>query len=81
MVLTEADVKVGKTYRAKRFVQGFSGNNDRYVLWISPDRRKVQYDSDTVRRGRSYPIVGMDVFLRWAKEEVKVEAPACSLSS
>lgn len=70
MNLIEADIQVGKTYRAKRFRSGLGANNDRYILWISPDRQYVQYDSDTVRNGYKYPKVTMDQFLRWAREKV-----------
>ena len=76
MTLTEKDIVVRQTYRAKRFREWLGFTNDRTVLWIgtSLDRsanqvRKVQYDSDTVKDGRSYPIIEMAKFLKWAKEE------------
>ena len=66
--LTEKDLKVGKTYRGKRFRQLMDWNNDRIILWMND--RNVQYDSDTVRDGRNYPTVTIQQFLNWAKEEV-----------
>ena len=67
--LTREDLKLGHTYRAKRFKQsGFGTNNDRVILHIGSD--SVQYDSDTVRTGRHYPSVSFEKFLKWAKEDV-----------
>ena len=71
--LTAEDVKVGSTYRAKRFTQFLTATNDRHVVWISSDRSEVQYDSDTVAVGRRLPRVSMEKFLKWAKGEVAVE--------
>lgn len=74
-MLTKEDLKVGSTYRAKRYreiMMSFNtlgGNNDRTIVWMSDT--KVQYDSDTVRIGRRLPTIGIEVFLRWAKEEIK----------
>jgi hypothetical protein len=68
--LKQEDIAVGKWYRAKRFRDLMIYNNDRVVLWISPDRKEVQYDSDTVRIGMRRPTTTMEKFLRWAKEEI-----------
>ena len=57
------EIQVGKEYRGKT-------PYTRYVLYISPDRTQVQYDSDSVGIGRSYPTVSMEKFARGAKEEV-----------
>ena len=73
-VLTAEDIKVGSTYRGKRFQQFFNSTNDRVVVWMSSDRSEVQYDSDTVSVGRRLPRVSMEQFLRWAKCEHKEEA-------
>jgi hypothetical protein len=70
-VLTAEDIKVGSTYRGKRFQQFFSSTNDRVVVWMSSDRSEVQYDSDTVPIGRRLPRVSMEQFLRWVKCEHK----------
>jgi hypothetical protein len=73
MVTTELkpeDIAYGKWYRGKRFREGFFVNNDRVVVWISPDRKEVQYDSDTVKMGQRRPVISMEKFLKWAKEEV-----------
>lgn len=69
--LTKENIQVGKTYRGKRFIKNsFDYTNDRYVVWISADKTKVQYDSDTVKTGRHYPTIEMDKFLKWVKMEV-----------
>lgn len=69
--LTKDDIQVGKTYRGKRFIKsGFGYTNDRYVVYISPNKTQVQYDSDTVKTGRHYPTIDMDKFLKWVKMEV-----------
>lgn len=74
-VLQAADIKVGHTYRGKRY-KGFLGySNDRIV--IAMNLGSVQYDSDTVSNGRYYPTVSLAVFLRWAKTDV-TESPDVS---
>jgi len=75
--LKQEDIAVGKWYRAKRFNEGIFGNinNDRVVLWISSDRKEVQYDSDTVKMGQRRPVVPMEKFLKWVKEEVPAGNP------
>lgn len=71
LVLTAEDIRVGLTYRAKRPQKQYGEVvDDRYVLYVSPDRQIVQYDSQTVRNGRHYPKVSMERFLRWARCEV-----------
>lgn len=71
--LTKEDIQVGKTYRGKRFLQSTWGStNDRYIVYISQDKTRVQYDSDTVKNGRHYPTIDMDKFLKWAKMEVVI---------
>lgn len=68
--LTDVELIVGHYYRGKRFKELFDVNNDRIILYISPDGQQVQYDSDTVRIGQQRPLVDADKFLRWAKEDV-----------
>ena len=71
MSITEADIVVGGTYRAKRYREYIFGcNNDRCVLWISEDRTKVQYDSSTVKIGQRRPIIPMEKFVKWTKERI-----------
>ena len=75
MIATELkpeDIAVGKWYRGKKFKEGIFGNmnNDRVVRWISPDRKEVQYDSDTVKLGQRRPTVSMEKFVKWVKDEV-----------
>lgn len=73
--LTADQIKVGATYRGKRFQSGFAGiTNDRRVLWVSQDRQSVQYDSDTVKQGARFPTVTMHKFLNWAKHELPAQA-------
>ena len=64
------EIQVGKWYRGKRFLSNpIYGSNDRIVVWISTDRKKIQYDSDTVHIGRHLPMITMEKFLKWAKQE------------
>ena len=71
-------VQVNKTYRGKRRRRGFDYRDfsdvydDRTVLWISVDRKFVQYDHPFITNGRAYPMTTMDKFLKWAKEEILV---------
>ncbi len=72
--LTEKDIHAGKYYRAKnprRTLDG--GYNDRRIIYVSRDRRHVQYDSYTVANGRNYPIILMEKFLSWAGKEITKE--------
>ena len=70
--LTKDDLRVGATYRGKRYRAGlFGGNNDRTIVWMNRELTRVQYDSDTVAIGRRLPIVDIDKFLKWAKNEVR----------
>lgn len=71
--MNESEIEVGKTYQAKRPAYSLMGRNDRYVLWISQDRTRVQYDGPAVANGRHYPKIEMERFLKWAKCEVKEE--------
>ena len=75
MDLKAEDIKAGHLYRAKRFRKTPSGgNNDRVVLHITKpffgDPPQVQYDSHTVRDGLHYPMVSIEEFLKWAKEDI-----------
>jgi hypothetical protein len=72
--LTIDDIKVGKVYRGNRPIKRWGEIvNDRVVLRITP-MGYVQYDSNVVRVGRHYPVVGITEFLRWASHEVMEEA-------
>jgi hypothetical protein len=73
-VLGSEDLKVGSTYRGKHPVKDLDGDyNDRFILWISKDRTRVQYDSNAVKDFRHYPVVSVEKFLEWAKCEVVKE--------
>jgi hypothetical protein len=70
--LTAADIKVGRTYEAKRIALVSSENlaNDRQVLYVNLHMTEVQYDSPTVRGGAAYPVLSMEKFLKWARRDV-----------
>lgn len=73
-VLTVMDIRVGRWYRAKRPQKiWYGGFNDRYVLWLSPLRKKVQYDGPVVKTGAHFPMVDMYAFLNWASHDVTDE--------
>ena len=67
MTFTEEDIKVNKIFRGK------DKRIFRQVLWVGKNRltgdESVQYDSNTVGRGRHYPKTTMTAFLKWAKED------------
>lgn len=82
--LTENDIKIGKTYRAKKPREAVFSNDkdDRTVLWIgrsyiydrSAKRKRtclcVQYDSPFLSIGRHFPKTTMHAFLNWASHEI-----------
>ena len=75
--LTAEDVQVGRCYEAKRpvavsFPLVF---NDRQVLWVSPTRDMVQWDSPSLGLGARYRTVKMVAFLKWAGRDVTGEMP------
>ena len=77
MSLTMENLEVGSWYRAKKIRKDFWGQpNDRQVLWLGKQMYQgkytdcVQYDSNTVKDGRRYPIVSVEAFLKWAKEKI-----------
>lgn len=74
MDLKAEDIIVGHLYRGKRYRKSAGGfDNDRVVLHINKPLfgdPQVQYDSYTVPNGRHYPMVSMEKFLKWAKEDI-----------
>src|SRR6266849_4756633 len=72
VAFTADDIKPGRCYEAKRpVVVGYYRElNDRQVKWVNSFRTQVQYDSPTVSDGRSYPIISMEKFLKWAGRDV-----------
>jgi hypothetical protein len=73
--MEDKDIKLGAFYRAKKPRKLFDGGyDDRKVLWISNDKRSVQYDSPTIGLGRHYPTVPIDKFLKWVGREITREA-------
>ena len=70
--LTAEDLRVGKTYRAKKPRKaGVFGDeyNDRTIIWR--DEHRIQYDGPAVPAGRHYPKVAVEAFLAWADREVE----------
>jgi len=70
MELTKKDIVIGHTYRGKHPRKHvFTGDyDDRTVLWVGAE--SVQYDSNAVGRGRHYPKVPMERFLKWADSDI-----------
>jgi hypothetical protein len=75
--MEEKNIQPGKCYEAKKPVPyGFyEWMNDRMVLWISSDRREVQYDAPGIKVGRHYPTTTMTAFLKWAGRDVTALMP------
>ena len=74
--LTAENIQINHVYSAKNTQKNISGEyNDRMIVWISPDRTQVQYDSSTLRFGRNYPKVSMETFVRWAEGDVTDDTP------
>lgn len=73
--MSELELKRGSIYRAKRplrvtdFFKDFV--NDRQIMYVGADM--VQYDSPSVPRGRHYPTVTKEAFLKWAGRELTAE--------
>lgn len=67
------ELKVGRTYRAKRPANCRGYFNDRTVLYI--DIYDVQYDGPAVAIGRHYPRVTKEKFLSWADQDVTDKLP------
>lgn len=59
--LRPEDIEVGIWYAGKR-----RDTTNRLVIWISLDRKTVQYDGAAVKDGQSYPRVSIEKFLSWA---------------
>jgi len=70
MSLQPSDLKVGRVFSAKRPRSSGSLLNDRQIVYVSPLGDQVQYDSPAVAFGRKLPIVTVDEFLKWAKDDV-----------
>lgn len=75
--MSELELKVGRTYRAKkpRPVPGDYAPlvNDRTIKWIGAF--EVQYDGPAVSMGRHYPKVSHEQFRKWADRDVTDELP------
>ena len=77
MKATVSNFKVGQTYAAKKPRKIFLGLssywNDRQILWVGTD--SIQYDSPTINDGRKYPTTTLEVFRKWAGENVTAKMP------
>jgi hypothetical protein len=62
------EIEVGKWYKAKN-----KNRPARFVLYISPDRGRVQIDGDEVRSGSKYPFKTMESFLGWCGGVAKTD--------
>lgn len=75
--MSELELKVGRTYRAKK--PGRAGTNfrpevnDRTITWLGA--YELQYDGPSVAFGRHYPKVTREKFLEWAAKDVTDELP------
>lgn len=73
------DLKVGRVYRAKRprvvHTLGGSYINDRQILYISPFKETIQYDSPKVGFGSKYPVISVEKFLKWAAKDITDSLP------
>ncbi|MEH3398773.1 hypothetical protein ELP90_10420 [Enterobacter hormaechei subsp. xiangfangensis] len=73
----QLEIKVGRTYRAKR-PRG-TGTifqplvNDRTVIWIGMN--ELQYDGPAVKNGSHYPRISLEKFRAWAERDVTDELP------
>jgi hypothetical protein len=55
--------------------RAYSGRGTpRWVIWMSADRERLQYDGQSVRLGARYPSVTTERFANWAKAEISADA-------
>lgn len=68
MPLSPLSLIPGRVYRAQkpRCSKGYF--NDRQIIWVND--AQVQYDGPAVTTGRSYPIIAITDFLKWASHDV-----------
>lgn len=66
--MEKEQVEVGKWYKSKN-----PHRSARYVLYISPDKKRVQIDGDEVKFGSRYPFKTMDQFLKWCGGRAKTD--------
>ena len=68
--LTKNDLIVGRIYSAKRKLPCCFPPllNDRQIIWMNGD--SLKYDSPTVGFCKHYPLITVEKFLKWAKEDV-----------
>lgn len=63
--ITETDVIVGRTYSAKHPKPLIFGTDDKTVVWVSPDRKYIEFDHPNLEGGKKYPGMLMKSFLDW----------------
>lgn len=75
--MSELELKVGRTYRAKKPAKAGDWRNpqvnDRTIKWIGHE--EIQYDGPSVAIGRKYPKVSREKFLAWAASDVTDQLP------
>ena len=67
------EIKVGRTYRAKKPSNSRGLVNDRTVVWVGS--MEIQYDGPAVAYGRKLPKVSRAKFEAWADRDVTDELP------
>ena len=74
--MSDMEFKVGRVYRAKKpkacglFPALY---DDRMILWIGLNQ--IQYDSPSIKNGRTYPKVSLEKFQKWVAEDITDEIP------
>lgn len=74
--MNREELKINHVYEAKKpkvanILTGYL--NDRMILFIGINF--VQYDSPTVKNGRTYPKIPIDTFMKWVGRDVTAETP------
>lgn len=69
------EIKVGRTYRAKKPRESTGLVADRTVVWMDSFGTTIQYDGPSVKMGRHYPKVTRAQFEAWAERDVTDELP------
>lgn len=75
--MSELELKVGRTYRAKKPAKAGDWRNplvnDRTIKWIGHE--EIQYDGPSVAFGKHYPKITKEKFLAWAASDVTDQLP------
>lgn len=71
--MSDIELKVGRTYRAKKPANSYGLVNDRTLLFVGLEQ--VQYDGPAVANGRHYPRASREDFIKWADCDVTDTLP------